>query len=126
VDVTTIVNSTNAIAGVCEVKLPGFDMDSVYQVVDYMVDLRNSFNVRFVFGILTTYENWRILWFVDTNDVAMETNRAAFDARCETGTANEYSIASGKLDVYLTRLYNYSEIASSFVANIPKFLSDYW
>ena len=108
-DVTTLVTGTNVITGVCEVKLPGFNLDSISQIVDYMVDLRNSFNVRFVFGILTTYEKWRILWFADTNHAAEETNLDKFMELCQAGTANDYSIAN-KLDVYLSRVYDRSEL----------------
>ncbi|KAI3656373.1 hypothetical protein MP638_000789 [Amoeboaphelidium occidentale] len=109
-DVTALVNDTMSIAGVCEVKLPGFKMDSLYQIVDYMVDLRNSFNVRFVFGVLTTYKKWRILWFEDTNVAAMETRRSEFDELCKAGTANDYSIGSGKVSVFTSRVYDYSEV----------------
>ncbi|KAI3640006.1 hypothetical protein MIR68_001952 [Amoeboaphelidium protococcarum] len=110
VDVTSLVNDTKSIAGVCEVKLPGFNLDSLFQIVDYMVDLRNSFNVRFVFGVLTTYEKWRILWFEDTNIAATETKRAEFDELCKAGTANDYSIGSSKVTVYTSRVYDYSEV----------------
>eukprot|EP00835_Amoeboradix_gromovi_P006512 NODE_780_length_4291_cov_0.447758.p1 type:complete len:555 gc:universal NODE_780_length_4291_cov_0.447758:2213-3877(+) len=109
-DVTTLVNDTMSIAGVCEVKLPGFNMDSLYQIVDYMVDLRNSFNVRFVFGVLTTYKKWRILWFEDTNIAAEESSRVEFDELCKAGTANDYSIGSEKVTVLLSRVYDHSEV----------------
>ena len=93
----TLVNDTNCIAGVCEVKLPEFDMDSLYQIVDYMA----NFHVRFVFGILTTYEKWRILWFEDVE----------FDERCKAGTANDYSIGPGNISIFASRVYDYSEVA---------------
>jgi len=85
-------------------------MNNVYQIVDYMIDLRNSFNVRFVFGILTTYEEWKILWFEDTNYAAEETCRAEYDERCKAGTANDYSIGSGKVLVYTSRVYRYNQV----------------
>jgi hypothetical protein len=111
VDVTTLVNDTKSIAGVCEVKLPGFNMDSVCQIVDYMIDLRNSFNVRFVFGILSTYQKWRILWFSDdTENAASETSRARFDQLCLAGTANDYTISGDTVNVKLSRVFEYSEI----------------
>jgi hypothetical protein len=53
---TVFVKDTSNITGVAEVKVPKSIMDDIYQIVDYMADLRNSFNVRFVFGVDTTYE----------------------------------------------------------------------
>jgi hypothetical protein len=110
-DATVIVNETCSITGVCEVKLPDFDMDLLYQIVDYMVDLRNSFNVRFVFGILTTYEKWRILWFEDTDVAATETSKAKFDELCQATSANEYSIGSGTtIVVYTSPVYDCTQV----------------
>ncbi|KAI3633046.1 hypothetical protein MIR68_009121 [Amoeboaphelidium protococcarum] len=42
-----------------------FDMNDIEQIVSYLYDLRVSFGVRFVFGILSTYEKWRFVWFDD-------------------------------------------------------------
>ncbi|KAI3646440.1 hypothetical protein MP228_009368 [Amoeboaphelidium protococcarum] len=47
-----------------------FDMNDIQQIVAYLYDLRVSFGVRFVFGILTTYENWRFVWFDDEDTTA--------------------------------------------------------
>ncbi|KAI3646441.1 hypothetical protein MP228_009369 [Amoeboaphelidium protococcarum] len=58
--------------GAVQVKRPpnsvynsGFDMNDIQQIVSYLYDLRVSFGVRLVFGILTTYEKWRFIWFDD-------------------------------------------------------------
>ncbi|KAI3662133.1 hypothetical protein MP638_002119 [Amoeboaphelidium occidentale] len=110
VDVTALVNNTKSIAGVCEVKLPGFNMDKIVQTVDYMIDLRNYFNVRFVFGILSTYNKWRVLWFRDTDVAAQEKDKQRYDLLCHTGTANDYSI-SDKVSVVMTRVYDHKEQA---------------
>jgi hypothetical protein len=108
VDVTTIVNDTMSVVGVCEVKLPGVKMDVAAQVVDYMLDLRNSFSVRYVFGLLTTYEEWRIFWFSDTNQAAQETDRKMYDDLCLQGSATDY-IRSDKVDVYASRVYHHTD-----------------
>ncbi|KAI3639231.1 hypothetical protein MIR68_002761 [Amoeboaphelidium protococcarum] len=112
VDVVSLLSGNNNIASICEVKIPGSSMDSLFSVVDYMVDLRNSFNVRFVFGITTTYEKWRILWFEDTNEAAQETDRQKYDELCSSAmmTTNDYSISSGKVTVYASRVYDHSEV----------------
>jgi hypothetical protein len=65
-----------------------------------MVDLRNSFNVRYVFGVLTTYEQWKFLWFDDTQEAASCTTIAQYDELCRAGSANEYMISAGKLKVF--------------------------
>ncbi|KAI3655198.1 hypothetical protein MP638_002672, partial [Amoeboaphelidium occidentale] len=85
-------------------------MDKTAQIVDYMIDLRNSYNVRFVFGILTTYEEWRVLWFEDTDVAAKETDKEKFDELCLAGTAYDYSI-SDEVSVFTTRVYRNSELA---------------
>ncbi len=61
-----------------------------------MLDLRNSFNVRFVFGIVTTYEKWRVYWFKDTDAAARSTSKTEFDNLCLSGSANDYSISSNE------------------------------
>jgi hypothetical protein len=108
VDVTTIVNDTRSIVSVCEVKLPGFSMDSVSQLADYMLDLRNSLSVRYVFGVLSTYEEWRIFWFSDTNQAAEITQTEEYLELCQSGTANDY-ILSGDVDVYASKIYHHTD-----------------
>jgi hypothetical protein len=108
-DFTTIVNDTDCITGVIEVKLPGFDMDRIIQLVDYMIDLRNSFNVRFVFGLLTTYEKWRVVWFEDTNDAAQLTSKPDYYHLCHQQSATDHSVER-QVSVYTSRVFDYSEV----------------
>ncbi|KAI3660491.1 hypothetical protein MP638_004320 [Amoeboaphelidium occidentale] len=71
---------TSVIIGAIEVKKPPiekqrgiheFDMDNAGQLVQYMYDIRSNFGVRFVFGILTTYEKWRFFWFEDSDEAML-------------------------------------------------------
>jgi hypothetical protein len=110
VDITTIFNASFSVVGVCEVELPGFEMDSAARIVDYMLDLRNSYSVRYVFGLLTTYEEWRIFWFSDTNQAAQETQRKRYDDLCLQGSATDYSL-SDKVDLYASRVYHHTDTA---------------
>jgi len=48
----------------------------VGQLYDYMKVLRLFFGLDYVFGIVTTYREWRIFWLEDTEDVARETDMA--------------------------------------------------
>ena len=109
-DAIVFVKDTSAITGVAEVKLPGFNFEHIHQIVDYMIDLRNSFNVRYVFGVLTTYEAWKILWFEDSNEAAILTSKLAYDELCMAGSANEYVI-SEKVTVIQSQLYKHSDLS---------------
>lgn len=102
------LKDTLAKTGVVEVKLPGFDFDHINQIVDSMIDLRNSANVRYVFGVLTTYKAWKILWFEDSNDAAVTTSKRAYEELCMAEVAHEYDI-SQKVTVYQSQLYEHSD-----------------
>ena len=54
------------------------------QLYDYMMVMRHVFGVRYVFGILSTYHRWRVLWLDDvpTNAVAAATSLAEVTQRC--------------------------------------------
>ena len=109
VDATVFVKDTSSITGVAEVKVPGSNMDDIYQIVDYMVDLRNSFNVRFVFGVYTTYERWKILWFEDSQEAASCDSKELYDELCFAGSANEYAITQGTVKIFQSKTYQYSD-----------------
>lgn len=104
------LKDTLAKTGVVEVKLPGFDFDHINQIVDSMIDLRNSANVRYVFGVLTTYKAWKILWFEDSNDAAVTTSKRAYEELCMAEVAHEYDI-SQKVTVYQSQLYEHSDLS---------------
>jgi hypothetical protein len=108
-DVVIFVEDTSCITGVAEVKVPGSNMDNVYQIVDYMIDLRNSFNVRFVFGVYTTYEMWKILWFEDSQDAAQCESKQEYDNLCVAGSANDYSITSGTVNIFESKIYQFCD-----------------
>jgi len=40
------------------------------QIYDYMLRLKSFFGLQHVFGIVTTYEEWRFFWFSDSNAAA--------------------------------------------------------
>jgi hypothetical protein len=57
--------------GVIEIKKPGNNIlqnpHVLGQLYDYMLRLRSFFGVNHVFGILTSYDEWRICWLPDKN-----------------------------------------------------------
>jgi hypothetical protein len=60
--------------GVVEVKKPGSDIlynkHVLGQLYNYMLRLQSFFGVKHVFGIVTTYQEWRICWLRDANQSA--------------------------------------------------------
>ena len=109
-DATLFVRDTLSITGVVEVKLPGTNLEEICQIVDYMVDLRNSFNVRYVFGVYTTYEAWKILWFEDSQIAAECNSKAQYDELCLAGSANEYAIRNGSVEVFQSKTYRFDDL----------------
>ena len=83
------LDNVASLIGAVEVKKPPitsegeeFDFDDVGQLVQYMYDLRASYGIRFIFGILTTYTKWRFLWLEDSHDAMMETSIEEFEKLC--------------------------------------------
>ncbi len=60
--------------GVVEVKRPGkgiMDSEQVHgQIYDHMMRLRSFHGLRHVFGIVSTYNQWRVYWLNDCNEIA--------------------------------------------------------
>jgi hypothetical protein len=118
-NVLSLFTDTGLVVGVFHIVIPGYPMDCVSQVVDYMVDIRNASSVKYVYGVLTTYEEWRILWFSDTNDAAGQTTTKAYDELCASAVETNY-VMSGDLHVYASKVYSHSdpeliEVLASFV-----------
>ena len=108
-DTTVFVRDSSSITGAVEIKLPGSNLENIGQIVDYMVDLRNSFNVRYVFGVYTTYEEWKILWFEDSQVAAESNSMEQYDKLCLEGSANEYAIRNGKVKIFQSKTYQFCD-----------------
>lgn len=66
--------------GVVKVKKPGGALESPYvqgQLFDYMLRLQSFFGIKNVFGILTSYDQWRICWLPLSDQAAAATSSAA-------------------------------------------------
>jgi hypothetical protein len=76
-DIWVVVNKFGIPIGVIEVKKPGVDiMESKRvhgQIYDYMLRLRHFYGQQNVFGIVSTYKQWRIYWLQDCNSSATAT-----------------------------------------------------
>jgi len=72
-----LVKQKTKTVGVIEVKKPTkgiLDKPQVNsQIYDYMMALRSFSGLQHVFGIVTTYEQWRICWLTDTESAAKST-----------------------------------------------------
>lgn len=68
-DIWVVMNDRGVPVGVCEVKKPGrsiINSSFVHgQIYDYMLRLRSFHGLRYVFGIVSTYEQWRLYWLDD-------------------------------------------------------------
>lgn len=74
-----IVTSNHGIpVGVIEVKKPDDSImkDPVVhgQIYDYMLRLQSFYGIQNVFGVVTTYKQWRIYWFPQCDKIAHATN----------------------------------------------------
>jgi hypothetical protein len=80
--------------GVVEVKKPGRDnaLQNPYvqgQIFDYMLRLQSFFGIKHVFGILSSYEQWRVCWMPTSTERAARTtttDQAADEDETETET----------------------------------------
>jgi hypothetical protein len=93
-----VVTMQSVPVGVVEVKKPGNDiMDSPLlhgQIYDYMLRLQSFFGLRHVFGIVSTYAQWRVCWLPGVSESV-----AASDAILSMDSArNEVGEDEGKDD----------------------------
>ncbi len=79
-----IVTSEGVPVGVVEVKKPDknnkntvLDHKNVFgQIYDYMMRLRSFFGLRYVFGIITTYAQWRVVWLDEPDTIVAAASAA--------------------------------------------------
>ncbi len=80
-DIWVVMNERGVPVGVCEVKKPGrtiINSPVVHgQIYDYMLRLRSFHGLKHVFGIVSTYEQWRLYWLDDCCSAATATDLAA-------------------------------------------------
>jgi hypothetical protein len=73
-DIWVVKTKSGVPIAVIEVKQPGLNKLSNRkvpgQVFDYMSNLRNYFRQCEVFGIVTTLDEWRVVWLPDTDTFA--------------------------------------------------------
>jgi hypothetical protein len=74
-----VVTSKMVPIGVVEVKKPDEGImasERVHgQIYDYMLRLQSFFGLKNVFGIVSTYEQWRIYWLPSAGEAAASTNK---------------------------------------------------
>lgn len=104
-----VVRMFGAPVGVVEVKKPdrkGEILNSPHvagQLFDYMCRLRSFHGLREVFGIATTYRQWRVFWLPDTDSVtaagAAEFSQPAAQAPLDKSTAMPPQPAASARDI---------------------------
>jgi hypothetical protein len=56
------------------IQADGLDKPTLLgQIFDYMCMLRTQYGLRYVFGVVTNYAEWRIVWLPDTEAAALAT-----------------------------------------------------
>lgn len=76
-DIWILTKSTGIPVGVVEVKIPDpekMDNGLIHgQIYDYMARLESFYGLQHVFGIVSTYQQWRICWFPSSDNAARAT-----------------------------------------------------
>ena len=112
----------NAI-GVCMVIKPSRDGDDLdyptngeskralslhYQLLMYMQQLRFTHGVQQVFGIITTYKQWRICWLPEASELASATTEP--EPQSQSSSTNSTLTTSSDLStLYGSALYEYNQ-----------------
>ena len=114
----------NAI-GVCMVIKPSRDGDDLdyttnreskralsfhYQLLMYMQQLRFTHGVQQVFGIITTYKQWRICWLPEASELASATTEPE-PQPLASSTSNTVPVSSDLSTLYGSALYEYNQPA---------------
>jgi hypothetical protein len=133
------VGHMRPIVGAIEVRKPPnqsqrekrtkFDMNDCGQIVQYLYDLRACHGVRFVIGILTTYEEWRFVWFEDSDEAVKSVSSQEYKQMCakspdntpvgspvEEGTHDGCANIPEKVRIIRSKVYRYDD--SSLIPKI--------
>lgn len=74
-DIWVVKSQSGYPIAVIEVKQPGnlklSNQRVLGEVFDYMLNLRSSFGQCEIFGLVTTLDEWRVVWFPDSNEYAL-------------------------------------------------------
>jgi len=113
-DIWVVRDQSGVPIGVCEVKKPSVRKNASNplkhkmlhgQIFDYMLNLRNFFGLKRVFGFTTTYSEWRICWLPDCDQAAGEKDVNSYDEKAEDAQLVE--VLDRKL--HGTRIYRHDE-----------------
>ena len=100
-DIWVVMNDHGVPVGVCEVKKPGRDIiDSRVvhgQIYDYMLRLRSFHGIKHVFGIVSTYEQWRLYWLDDCASAAAATTVATYSFPSPSAASSSASSSAGSI-----------------------------
>jgi len=110
------------IIGVCEVKKPSssgndlvkVDINLVNQLSSYMLRLKQTHGLEAVFGIMTTYNEWRICWLRDAHGTA-QSNTVDF-------VRSDVPIDDEKEQLFITKVYDRDDpnLVEALVSTVRK------
>ncbi len=112
-DLSVIKSVEGNVLGVCEVKRPDIDSLSnkevITDIINYMQELHYTYHNKYVFGILTSYNKWKIFWLSNTDRIANAETTTEIDQIIEQDLLNEESNNIDDNVVYCSQEYDYSD-----------------
>ncbi|KAJ3392400.1 hypothetical protein HDU92_008459 [Lobulomyces angularis] len=113
-DITVFRAIDNNIIGVCEVKKPskgGNDLNNYYlycQIDCYMQELRYTYGIKYVYGIISTYNEWKICWYSNSQTIsALDDTNKISEYISNDIDSYPYIIDNDKL--YVSKVYKYND-----------------
>ncbi|KAJ3388682.1 hypothetical protein HDU92_001383 [Lobulomyces angularis] len=113
-DIIVFRSSDNDIIDICEVKKPskeGGYLDNYYlycQIDCYMQELRYTYGVKYVYGIISTYNEWRICWYTNSQKISILNNVDDLIKYVKNDKDSyPYTIEDNKL--YVSRVYKHDD-----------------
>jgi len=73
------------------------------QLYDYMIKQKSFYNQKFIFGILTSLDEWKICWLSNTNEAAIS------DFLLDNNIEMEEENDNNERKMYSTRIYKHNE-----------------
>ncbi|KAJ3392416.1 hypothetical protein HDU92_008475 [Lobulomyces angularis] len=113
-DITAIRTKNNDIIGICEIKKPsigGNDLDNMElynQINNYMQELRYTYGVKYVFGIITTYNEWKICWYSNSTTIAKAVSIEETNQYIENDK-DSYPYDINENELYTSKCYKYND-----------------
>ena len=103
-DIWVVMKSTGLPVGVIEVKKPNKEVlnsrRTCGQIYDYLLRLKSFYGLEHVFGIVTTYDEWRFFWLPECDHIAASSDVTVSEiSQKQWDVSNEKDNTEVKVDV---------------------------